>query len=131
MANDENKLVQKNQSLFRPTAEDILDNAFENLSAEQAQEINAKAAKEAIRIYTDKKRSEHKFENAKKDMTNFIQNANELDHASRGRDYSMKGSFESASGTTNVEISRKTSQTAVTIAVVVGLILLVFFLFKH
>lgn len=128
---DDNRLVEKKQSLFRPTGEDILDSAFENLTAEQAHELNAKAAEESLRIYSRKKRSEHRFEAAKKEISNFIDNANEIDRASRGRDYTLKGRFEGASGTTSVEIQRRTSQTIITIAVVVGLVLLVFFLFKH
>lgn len=129
MANDNKDLIRKNESLFRPTAEDILDNPFENLDRQQTEDISRQAAEEAVRIAVEKKRSEQKFENAQKDISTFVDNANRIDQASRGRDYSMSGSFESASGTTNVQISKQNSKMAIIIAVVVGLVLLIFFLF--
>lgn len=120
----------KNNSLFRPTAEDIFETAFENLDREQARNVSEKAAEEAMRIVADKKRSEQKFDNAKKDINRFIENANMMDKASGVRDYSMSGSFESASGMTNIQVSRQRSKTAIVIAVVVGLVLLLYFLSK-
>lgn len=120
----------KNNSLFRPTAEDIFETAFENLDREQAQNISKKAAEEVIKIAADKKRSEQKLDNAKKDINRFIENANMMDKASGVRDYSMSGTFESASGVTNIQVSRQRSKTAVVIAVVVGLVLILYFLSK-
>jgi hypothetical protein len=133
MANENKSIVPKSktESLFRPTAEDIFDTAFDNLDREQASNVSNKAAEEAIRIVAEKKRSEQKFDNAKKDIGRFIENANEMDRASGVRDYSMSGAFESASGTTNIQVSRQRSKTAIVIAVVVGLVLLLYFLSRH
>jgi len=131
---EEQSLVQKPraESLFRPTAEDVLDNALENLDKEQASKLSEFAAKEAIRIAADKKRAEIKLDNSRKDMERFIEDANMMDKASGVRDYSMSGTFESASGSANVQISRQRSKTAIVVAVtsatLVGLILLIYFL---
>ncbi len=120
----------KTESLFRPTAEEIFEQAFENLNHEQAQQVSAKAAEEAVKIVAEKKRSEQKFENARKDIDRFIEDARMMDQASGVRDYHMSGSFEGASGVTNVQVSRQRSKTAIVIAVVVGLILVLYFLSK-
>lgn len=120
----------KTESLFRPTAEDIFETAFENLDREQARNVSNKAAEEAVKIVAEKKRSEQKFENAAKDINRFIDNASLMDQASGVRDYSMNGTFESASGVTNIQVSRQRSKTAIVIAVVVGLVLLLYFLSK-
>jgi hypothetical protein len=120
--NDETHLVRQNNNtgLFKPTADDIFDDVFSNLDEDQARQVKAKAAQEAMRIVAEKKRGEIKYENAAKDIANFVANADLMDQ--RKTDYQMSGQFESASGMTKIQVGRNWSQTIV-IAVVIGLVL--------
>ncbi|HKG59934.1 MAG TPA: hypothetical protein VKB05_09245 [Pyrinomonadaceae bacterium] len=120
--NNETDLVRQNNSgLFKPTAADIFDDVFSNLAEDQARQVKAKAAQEAMRLVAEKKRGEIKYENAAKDIANFVANADLMDQ--RKTDYQMSGQFESASGLTKIQVGRNWSRTIV-IAVVIGLVLL-------
>jgi hypothetical protein len=55
-------------------------------------------------------------------MANVINNANLLDR--RGGDYEIKSTFETATGTTEVQIRRSGSRTLLIAAVALGAILL-------
>ena len=125
MANDENSetdlVRQNNAGLFKPTADDIFDDVFSNLDEDQARQVKQKAAQEAMRLVAEKKRGEIKYENAAKDIANFVLNADLMDQ--RKTDYQMSGQFESASGVTKIQVGRNWSQTIV-IGVVIALVLI-------
>src|SRR4030095_12478317 len=58
-SDDNAELVRQNDSsLFKPTAEDIFEDVFTNLDQEQAAQVKAKAAEEAMRLVAEKKRGE-------------------------------------------------------------------------
>jgi hypothetical protein len=121
---DEQKkdLVPRKQSLFDLTADDILDNALQNLDEKQAGEITRKAADEAVKIAIEKRKAQYRSNAAQEEMRDLINNANLLDQ--RGGDYEIKSTFETATGTTEVQI-RKYKTTVVTfIAAAIGLLLL-------
>jgi len=121
---DENKeLVPKKQSLFPLSAEDIVDNALQNLDENQARRVTEKAADEIVRLAVEKRKAEYRNSAAQDEMHNLINNANLLDQ--RVGDYKINSTFETASGTTNVEI-RKSKLTPVNvIAIVAGLAIVV------
>lgn len=121
---DENKeLVPKKQSLFPLSAEDIVDNALQNLDETQARKVTEKAADEIVKIAVEKRKAEYRNSAAQDEMRNLIDNVNLLDQ--RGGDYKINSTFETASGTTNVEI-RKSKLTPVNvIAIVIGLVIVV------
>ncbi len=129
MEDEKQELVPKKQTLFPLSAEDIVDNALQNLDETQARRVTEKAADEIVRLAVEKRKAEYRNSAAQEEMHNLINNANLLDQ--RVGDYKIESTFETASGTTNVEI-RKSRQSPVTIiAVVAGiavLILLVVFL---
>jgi hypothetical protein len=123
MEEEKNELVPKKQSLFPLTAEDIVDNALQNLDDAQARRVTEKAADEIVRLAVEKRKAEYRNSAAQEEMHNLIDNANLLDQ--RVGDYKINSTFETASGTTNVEI-RKSKLTPVNvIAGVVGLAILV------
>src|SRR3982750_4132404 len=99
MEDDELEIVPKRQSLFPLTAEDIVDNALQNLDQKQAAEVTRKAADEIVRIAVEKRKAEYRNNAAQDEMRNLIDNANLLD--TRGGDYKITSTFETASGTTN------------------------------
>src|SRR6187431_1765288 len=116
---DSLEITPKKQSLFPISAEDIVDNALENLTEAQAQRVTEKAADEIVRLAVEKRKAEYRNSAAQEEMNNLINNANLLDQ--RVGDYKINSTFETASGTTNVEI-RKSKITPISIiAIVVGL----------
>jgi len=119
--NETDLVRQNNTGLFKPTADDIFDDVFSDLDENQARQVKAKAAQEAMRLVAEKKRGEIKYENASKDLANFVMNADLMDQ--RKKDYQMSGEFESASGLTKIQVGRNWSQTIVG-AVVIALVLI-------
>lgn len=123
MMDENEELVPQKQSLFDLNANDILDNALQNLDEKQARDVTKKAADEVVRIAVEKRRAELRSNAAQDEMRNLVHNANLLDQ--RGGDYQINSSFETATGTTQVQIRRSKSTTAIIIASAVGLLLIV------
>lgn len=132
MEDEKIELAPKKQSLFPVSAEDIVDSALQNLDEEQARQITRKAAEEVVKIAVEKRRAEYRNAAAQDEMKNLIDNANLLD--TRGGDYKINSTFETASGTTNVEIHKsKFSQTqiiAASIGLIAVILLLLFLAFR-
>lgn len=128
--NDENELApRKRASLFPVTAEDIVDNALHNLDEKQAAEVTRKAADEIVRIAIQKRTAEHKNAAAQDEMSNLINNADLLD--SKVSNYKINSTFETASGTTSVEIKKTPFSPVNLILLAVGvaiILLLLYFL---
>ena len=91
--------------LFPLSGEDIVDNALQNLDETQARRVTEKAADEIVRLAVEKRKAEYRNSAAQDEMRNLIHNANILDQ--KVGDYKINSTFETASGTTNVEIKRK------------------------
>ena len=113
MADDKEELVPQKQSLFGLSADDVLDNALQNLDERQAADVTKKAAEEVVRVAVEKRRAEHRADAARDEMRALIDNANLLDR--RGGDYQIDSSFETATGTTKVQI-RKSATTRLILA---------------
>ena len=106
------ELVRQNDnSLFKPTAEDIFEDVFTDLDKEQAAQVKARAAEEAMQLVAEKKRGEIKYANASRDIENFVNNADLMDQ--RKKDYQMSAEFEGASGVTKSQVGRNWSKTLV------------------
>ena len=122
MADKDEELIPQKQSLFDLTANDILDNALQNLDEKQARDVTKKAADEVVRIAVEKRKAEHRSNAAQDEMRNLVHNANLLDQ--RGGDYQINSTFETATGTTQVQIRRSKSTNAIIIAAAVGLLII-------
>lgn len=132
MEDEKNEIVPRKQSLFPVSAEDIVDSALQNLDEEQARQVTRKAAEEVVKIAVEKRKAEYRHNAAQEEMRNLIDNANLLED--RGGDYKINSTFETASGTTNVEIRKsKFSQTQIIAAVglIAVILLLLFMLFRN
>ena len=121
MDDESTEIVPKKQSLFPISAEDIVDNALQNLDESQAKRVTEKAADEVVRLAVEKRKAEYRNAAAQDEMRNLIQNANLLDD--QVGDFKITSTFETASGTTNVEI-RKTPQTIKYLVAVIGFVIL-------
>jgi len=128
--NDE-ELVPRKQSLFPLTPDDIVDNALQNLTERQAADVTRKAADEVVKLAIDKRKAEYRSATAQEEMRNLINNADLLDQ--RGGDYKINSSFETATGTTNVEIHKSSTRPLLIAVGVIGLIavlLAIYFVFR-
>src|SRR6187401_3196624 len=122
MEEEKQELVPKKQSLFPLSAEDIVDNALQNLDETQARRVTEKAADEIVRLAVEKRKAEYRNSAAQEEMHNLINNANLLDE--RVGDFKINSTFETASGTTNVEI-RKSKLTTVNLILIAGFAILI------
>ena len=116
------EITPKKQSLFPISAEDIVDNALENLTEAQAQRVTEKAADEIVRLAVEKRKAEYRNAAAQQEMQNLIGNANLLDQ--KVGDFKINSTFETASGTTNVEI-RKSRLNTTTLMLIGGFVVVV------
>ncbi|HQU86169.1 MAG TPA: hypothetical protein PKY59_23780, partial [Pyrinomonadaceae bacterium] len=116
MEEENQELVPKKQSLFPLSAEDIVDNALQNLDETQARRVTEKAADEIVRLAVEKRKAEYRNNAAQDEMRNLINNAELLDKSVA--DYKINSTFETASGTTNVEI-RKASALSPTLLIAI------------
>lgn len=127
MDDDNTELVPKKQSLFPVSAEDIVDNALQNLDETQARRVTEKAADEIVRLAVEKRKAEYRNSAAQEEMNNLINNANLLDQ--RVGDFKINSTFETASGTTNVEIKKmQPTVKYITIALSLLIVVIVFYL---
>ena len=130
MDDEENTdLMPKKQSLFPVSADDIVDNALQSLDEAQARRVTEKAADEVVRLAVEKRKAEYRNSAAQEEMRNLIHNANLLDQ--QVSDYKIDSTFETASGTTNVEIRKSSgiSKQILIVAAIAALVLLFAFLF--
>ncbi len=126
MVDENDDLVPQKASLFPLTADDIVDNALQSLDEQQAREVSKKAADEVVRIAVEKRKAEYRSDRAQEEMRNLISNADLLDQ--KVSDYKINSTFETATGTTSVEI-RKSRTNFTLIIVGIGLLVLMFLLF--
>jgi hypothetical protein len=121
------ELVRPNDnSLFKPSAEDIFEDVFSDLDHEQAAQVKAKAAEEAMRLVAEKKRGEIKYANASRDIANFVNNADLMEQ--RKKDYQMSAEFEGASGVTKIQVGRNWSRMLIA-GGVIGILLVLILLY--
>jgi hypothetical protein len=120
MSDENDDLIPQKQSLFPLTADDIVDNALQSLDEQQAREVTKKAADEVVRIAVEKRKAEYRSDRAQEEMRNLINNANLLND--KVGDYKINSTFETATGTTSVEIKKSKTNTTL---VIVGVVLIV------
>ena len=121
---DENEdLVPQKQSLFPVSADDIVDNALQSLDETQAREVTKKAADELVKIAVEKRKAEYRTDAAQQEMRNLINNADLLDQ--KVGDYKINSTFETATGTTSVEIKKSRSSYVILAAGIAVFVLLV------
>jgi hypothetical protein len=133
MEDEKKELIPKKQSLFPISAEDIVDNALQNLDEKQARRVTEKAADEIVRLAVEKRKAEYRNSAAQEEMRNLIHNANMLDKSVG--DYKIRSTFETASGTTQVEIRKSALNTKnlilIGFGVLLAVLLIVFFFVKN
>ena len=128
MADENDDLIPPSKPLFPVTADDIVDNALQSLDEQQAREVTKKAADEVVRIAVEKRKAEYRTDRAQEEMRNLINNANLLDE--KVGDYKINSTFETATGTTSVEIKKsKTNFTLIVGGLLAVLLVILVFVF--
>jgi len=131
MSEKDNQIVSKqDRSLFKPTADDILDNAFANLDESAAKRINEQAASEALRLSVMSKENEMRFDNAQRELGSVADTVRMMENTTSA-DFSINKTIHSASGTTDIQVKRQPYRTTIIVALVVGVVLLLFYLTRH
>jgi len=120
MGDENDDLIPQRQSLFPLNADDIVDNALQSLDEQQAKEVTKKAADEVVKIAVEKRKAEYRSDRAQEEMRNLISNANLLDE--KVDDFKINSTFETATGTTSVEIKKSKTNTTL---IIVGVVLIV------
>lgn len=115
------------RSVQKRAPSDLLNHALENLTDRQVNELSEQAAKEALSIQAERVRADDRFQNAQRDMNDFVRTAADVGRIS-GTDHKMQGSFESASGTTHIQVSKSTGLFTIVIAVAIAALLILIFL---
>ncbi len=123
MENDGEEIIPQKKSLFPLSPDDIIDNALQNLDEKQAAEVTKKVADEVVKIAVEKRKAEYRNIASQEEMSNLINNANLLDE--QVGDYKINSTFETASGTTSVEIRKSKLTPTNLVVIVIGLIVVI------
>ena len=104
----------------------LLDTAFQNLPAEQREKLLAKAIEKKLELDVDAAKAAQRHERSGVDMHNTVRHVRDLESSTKS-DYTVRATFETASGNTSVEVKKSNNTTIIVVAVVVALIFLVLF----
>jgi len=111
------------------TSDQLLRNAIRNLTPEQMSQISAKATEEALKIQTEAVRADQRFQNASRDIDSFIDGTRRLE--SQNVDFKQSGTFNTASGTTSINVRKDQSKTWIIVAVALAILVLLLILSRR
>jgi hypothetical protein len=104
----------------------LLDTAFQNFPAEQRDKLLAKALEKKLELEVDAAKAAQRHDRSAIDMDNTVRHVRDLESSTKS-DYTVRATFETASGNTSVEIKKSNNTTIIVVAVVVAVIFLVLF----
>jgi len=87
-----------------------------------------KVAEETLQLGVSADKAEQRHYDSTRDMANAIRAADALERTTRS-DYEVKGTFDTASGRTDIRIKKNSNTAIIVVAVVIGIIILL--LLKH
>lgn len=124
---DSSSKSPKNDLTTRPASNgSLLDAAFQNLPAEQRDKLLAKALDKRLELEVDAAKAAQRHDRSGIDMHNTVRHVRDLESSTKS-DYTVRASFETASGNTSVEVKKSNNTVIIVIAVVVAVIFLVLF----
>ena len=130
--NENDKLVPQvkpsGEIIRRVTPGNILDTSLEKLPEEQQRKLADKVAEEKISLGVSAEKAEQRHYDSSRDMANTIRAADALERTTRS-DYEVKGTFDTASGRTDIKIKKNNNTVIIVVAIVVGIVILL--LLKH
>lgn len=124
---DSSSKSPRNELTTRPASTgSLLDTAFQNLPAEQRDKLLAKALDKKLELEVDAAKAAQRHDRSGVDMNNTVRHVRDLESSTKS-DYTVRATFETASGNTSVEVKKSNNTTIIVIAVVVAVIFLVLF----
>jgi hypothetical protein len=132
MENENDKLLPQvrpsGEVIKRPTPGSLLNTSLEKLPEEQQRKLADKVADAKIELGVSAEKAEQRHYDSSRDMANTIRAADALERTV-GSDYEVKGTFDTASGRTDIRIKKNNNTVIIVIAVVIGII--VFLVLRH
>ena len=117
------KVQTRSTSLARGNStENLLNSALQNLTPEQLQQVSLKATEEALNLQVEAARADQRFSNTSREIDQLVDNARRLD--ANTSNFKISGNYQSASGTTNVEVGKDKSRQWIILAIILGAILI-------
>ncbi|MDP3029344.1 MAG: hypothetical protein Q8O04_07595 [Deltaproteobacteria bacterium] len=104
----------------------LLETAFQSLPKEQRQKLMEKALEKKLELDVEAARAEGRHIRSDTDMHNTVRHVRELESSTKS-DYTVKATFETASGNTSVEVKKSNNTTIIIVAVVIAVVFLVLF----
>jgi hypothetical protein len=108
------------------TTGSLLDAALQHLPSDQRDKLVAKALEEKLKLDVEAVRAQQRHDRSGIDMHNTVRHVRELESSTKS-DYTVRSTFETASGNTSVEVKKSNNTTIIVVAVVVAVIFLVLF----
>ena len=132
MDDEKDKLVPQNRPsgelAKRPTPGSLLNTSMENLTEDQKRKLADKVAEERLQLGVSAEKAEQRHYDSTRDMANTIRAADALERTTKS-DFEVKGTFDTASGRTDIRIKKNNNTVIIVVAIVVGIIILM--LLKH
>lgn len=104
----------------------LLDSAFQSLPQEQRQKLVEKALEKKLELDEEAIRAARRHEQSGADMHNTVRQVRDLESSTKS-DYTVRASYETASGNTNVEVKKSNNTTIIVVAVVIAIVFLILF----
>ncbi len=128
MENENDKLLPQvrpsGEVIKRPTSGSLLNTALEKLPEEQRRKLADKVAEATVELGVSAEKAEQRHYDSSRDMANTIKAADALERTV-GSDYEVKGTFDTASGRTDIRIKKNNNTVIIVIAVIIGIIIFV------
>jgi hypothetical protein len=107
----------------RPTPGSILSSSFGEIPKEQQSKLADKVAEERLSLGVSAEKAEQRHYDSTRDMANTIRAADALERTTKS-DFEVKGTFDTASGRTDIRIKKNNNTVIIVVAIVVGIIIL-------
>lgn len=104
----------------------LLDATFQHLAPEQRQRLAEKAIEKKLELDVQAIQAAQRHERSSADMHNTVRHIGELERSTKS-DYTVRATFETASGNTSVEVKKSNNTTIIVVAVVIAVIFLILF----
>jgi hypothetical protein len=111
----------------RPTGSvSLLDTAFQNLPADQREQLLKKALEEKLGLEVEVAKATQRHNNSSIDLQKTVQHVRDLEESTNS-DYTVNAKFETASGNMSVSVKKGNHTTIIVITVAIAIAFIIFF----
>lgn len=105
----------------RPTPGSLLNTSLDKLTEDQQRKLADKVAEERLQLGVSAEKAEQRHYDSTRDMANTIRAADALERTTKS-DFEVKGTFDTASGRTDIRIKKNNNTVIIVVAIVVGIV---------